>query len=51
MEYLAPRHPIPRGKPQEPRGVVCQVGRAILGYGMDRQVIVKTALLGLAQPI
>ena len=23
---FGPRHPIPRGKPQEPRGVVCQVG-------------------------
>ena len=28
-----------------------QVRRAILGYGMDRQAIVKTALLGLAQPL
>jgi peptide/nickel transport system substrate-binding protein len=28
-----------------------QVWRAILGYGMDRQTIVRTALLGLAQPL
>jgi ABC-type transport system substrate-binding protein len=28
-----------------------QVWRAILGYGIDRQAIVKTALLGLAQPV
>jgi hypothetical protein len=26
MEYLVPRDPIPQGKPQEPRGVVYQVG-------------------------
>jgi peptide/nickel transport system substrate-binding protein len=28
-----------------------RVRRAILGYGIDRQAIVKTALLGLAQPL
>jgi ABC-type transport system substrate-binding protein len=28
-----------------------QVRRAILGYVMDRQAIVKTVLLGLAQPL
>jgi peptide/nickel transport system substrate-binding protein len=28
-----------------------RIRRAILGYGIDRQAIVKTALLGLAQPL